>query len=153
MFYFCSHQPWIRTQIDPQKFLFETNNELNHIFHGNQNPYIRFGQYLLNNPTIPLSQGERQFLKTEVLTERRQKKNLAKKLKITTIEMFTQNQSRSYLLFCSNSKIVYFSYSDETKVVQMTWIFPHAMQILEATQYFEIDSSFEVFRPFVFSVP
>jgi hypothetical protein len=67
--------------------------------------------------------------------------------------MFSQIQSCSYLLFHPNSKIVYFSYSDESELVQMTWIFPHAKQILEAAQYFEIDSSFEVFKPFVFSVP
>jgi hypothetical protein len=108
---------------------------------------------LLNNRDIPLSQGERQFLKTEVLTERRQKKNLTKKLSITPDEMFSQIQSRSYLLFRPKSKIVYFPYSDDSEVIQLTWIFPHAKEILEAAQYYEIDSSFEMFKPFLFSVP
>jgi hypothetical protein len=66
--------------------------------------------------------------------------------------MFAQIQSRSYLLYRPNSEHIYFPFSNKTEVVQMTWIFPHAKQILEAAQYFEIDASFEVFHPYVFSV-
>jgi hypothetical protein len=82
-----------------------------------------------------------------------QKKISTQQLNITPDEMLAQIQSRTYLLYRPNSEHVFFPFSSDTEVVQMTRIFPHAKQILEAAQYFEIDALFEVFKSYVFSVP
>jgi hypothetical protein len=153
MTYFCAHIPFKRTMITSRICQFETFQNDSPIVYHNLHPYRRFGHLLLQTPNIVWLNLEKESLEEVVHSSKTLQQHTLDKQNMSVNQLAIKIQSHIYICYRPNLKIVFFPFDENNEVIQFTWIFPHAYAIMNEAQYFQIDSSFEVFKPFVFSVP
>jgi hypothetical protein len=100
-----------------------------------------------------LAQSRKESLEEVLHSSKTLQQHTLDKQNMSINQLATKIPSHIYISYWPNSKIVFFPFDENNEVIQFTWIFPHAYAIMNEAQYFQIDSSFEVFKPFVFSVP
>jgi hypothetical protein len=152
---FCPHQNWKITKGDGKARKLETRNDKGIPLMNTNHPFRVFGKKVLENENLKLSSNERSFLEQQVYSHGHL--FYQSLLETNVIDLDTLFHSIPGVYFIElrdvpdlrSSPLIY----QDKEVVQITYIHPLAISIVQNATYYQIDASFKALRPYAYSIP
>jgi hypothetical protein len=153
----CPHQQWTIAPKDP------ANNRVTQVLSstlsmhprdfGTNHPYRVFGRFLLANIVDSWKPGEEEKLRATCLSASSIYASTILKEFTITLESLIASHPGYYTIFVKDATPESPLLFRGKEVVQLTFIHPKALDVIQESQYLQLDASFHAVHPYVYSIP
>jgi hypothetical protein len=150
----CPHQIWKETSVTGHQNRFETPLTMEDRVLHPAHPFRTFAHIIYSGIGDLLDSEEKEMLERRAYSFGRRFIFRHIKYHTRNLEILLRNSNGEFILRCKQpiTSENCLTYKDQ-EVVQLTMIFPAALEIAEKAQYFQVDASFFALRPYVDTIP